>query len=110
VERRPAVRASDADREAAVQLLRENLFAGCLSSDEFEERTDRVYAARTRDELDELTDDLPSARASPPSREGESRPARKPWLPGQRSFSVRFEVGRDPEDVIEEATHIVARA
>jgi len=106
VERRP-VRASDADREAAVEALRANHFAGRLTSEEFEQRIERAYAAKTQEELADLTADLPISR---PARLGEeeARPARKPFFPGQRSFSVSFEVGRYPEDVIEEATRVVA--
>jgi Flp pilus assembly protein TadB len=57
----PKVRASDADRDQAAAALREHLVAGRLTSDEFDERLDKAYAARTLGELDDLMADLPRA-------------------------------------------------
>jgi hypothetical protein len=53
------MRASDAEREAAVTLLRTAVGEGRITMAEFEERTRAAYAATTRRELDALTDDLP---------------------------------------------------
>jgi hypothetical protein len=53
-------RASDADRDHTVALLSEHHAAGRLTAEEFAERHERAYAARTIDELDELLADLPS--------------------------------------------------
>jgi hypothetical protein len=58
-ERTPAVRASDAEREQTVEILRAHVVEGRLTLEEFAERVDRVYQARTRPELDGLTEDLP---------------------------------------------------
>jgi hypothetical protein len=58
-ERAPAVRASDADREQTVELLRAHILEGRLTLEEFAQRLDSVYEARTRPELDALTRDLP---------------------------------------------------
>jgi class 3 adenylate cyclase len=55
----PALRAGDADREHAVDVLREHTAAGRLTLEEFSERVDRAYAARTLAELDEIGIDLP---------------------------------------------------
>src|SRR5215469_7759009 len=55
----PKIRASDADRDRTAALLREHLAAGRLSSEEFNERLDKAYAAKTLGELDQLLADLP---------------------------------------------------
>lgn len=57
----PALRASDAERHQVVELLGEHAAAGRLTLSELEERIVRAYAATTRDELAELTRDLPGA-------------------------------------------------
>lgn len=68
----PAVRVSDAERERTVAVLGEQHTLGRITYEEFTERMDRAYEARTRDELDALTRDLPAPL--PPSR-----PARR-WV------------------------------
>jgi Domain of unknown function (DUF1707)/Domain of unknown function (DUF4190) len=54
----PDTRASDADREAAVSLLREAALDGRLDSDELEERLAGAYGARWRSELAVLVSDV----------------------------------------------------
>ncbi|HUC56309.1 MAG TPA: DUF1707 domain-containing protein [Streptosporangiaceae bacterium] len=56
----PSVRASDQDRDRTAQLLSAHHAAGRLDPEEFAERLDRVYTAKTVDDLDELTADLPA--------------------------------------------------
>jgi Domain of unknown function (DUF1707) len=63
---RPAVRASDAEREQTVALLQRNFADGRLSQAELEERAGSAYAARTRAQLRDLTDDLPADELQPP--------------------------------------------
>ena len=53
------MRASDAEREAAVGLLTTAVGEGRITVAEFEERAQAAYAATTKRELDELTEDLP---------------------------------------------------
>lgn len=53
------IRASNTEREAAVLLLQSAVGEGRITMAEFEERTAAAYAAKTRVELDALTDDLP---------------------------------------------------
>lgn len=53
------MRASDADREGVVTILREAFGEGRLTLDEFEERTTAAYASRTYGDLLDLTVDLP---------------------------------------------------
>jgi hypothetical protein len=69
----PALRASDADREHAVVLLREHAAQGRLTLEEFTERMSEAYLARTNDELDELARDLPVAHAPVASRRRPTR-------------------------------------
>ena len=57
--RNPNLRASDADREATADRLRQDHTNGRLDQDEFQERLERCFAARTVGELAELTRDLP---------------------------------------------------
>jgi hypothetical protein len=59
-ESRPAaILASDADRERSIALLRVAVGEGRLSLEEFSERVDLAYAARTDQELASLARDLP---------------------------------------------------
>jgi hypothetical protein len=53
------VRASHDERQAAVRRLERALRDGRLTIVEFDERIRAAYAARTRGELDDLTEDLP---------------------------------------------------
>ena len=57
--RDPGLRASDAEREAAANALREHGAAGRLDVEELEQRVGAAYAARTHGELQALTRDLP---------------------------------------------------
>jgi hypothetical protein len=54
----PALRASDADREHAAELLRHAAGEGRLTVEELEERLSSVYDARTRRELEALVADV----------------------------------------------------
>ncbi len=57
--RDPNLRASDADRDAAADRLRQHHTDGRLDQDEFQERLDKCFAAKTIGDLSELTRDLP---------------------------------------------------
>ena len=59
-----SMRASSADRERAVDVLKAGFAEGRLTQDEYNDRMGRAYAARTYGELATLTADLP-AGASP---------------------------------------------
>jgi hypothetical protein len=54
------MRASEAEREATVAELRAHAATGRLDADELEERVGAAFAARTREELADLSDDLPA--------------------------------------------------
>jgi Domain of unknown function (DUF1707) len=56
----PQLRASDDDRDRTASLLREHHAAGRLSPDEFQERLDATFEAKTIGQLQELLADLPS--------------------------------------------------
>src|SRR4051794_164598 len=60
-----SLRASDEERERTAQALRRHYEAGRIDSDEFEERLDAAYAAKTQDELAALLADLPRQVAAP---------------------------------------------
>jgi Domain of unknown function (DUF1707) len=62
------LRAGDSDRDRVADVLREQHLAGRLESNEFQERLDRCYAAKTYGELDELIADLPREEQTPPVR------------------------------------------
>jgi hypothetical protein len=61
-------RASDDDRERAVLALREQLVAGRLTLDEFSERVESAYRARTEADLVAVGSELPAPRTTPRRR------------------------------------------
>jgi hypothetical protein len=63
---RASIRASDADREAVTERLRDAAVDGRLESDELEERLHAALRARTYGDLRRLLSDLP---AEPPAWE-----------------------------------------
>ncbi|HTS96324.1 MAG TPA: DUF1707 domain-containing protein [Streptosporangiaceae bacterium] len=60
----PALRASDADRDLVIELLRAAVADGRLDPAEFDERLDAALAARTIEALAPLTADLVAAPGS----------------------------------------------
>ena len=81
---RADVRASDADRESVVELLREHCAAGRLSAEELDERLGEAYAARTLAELGVALRELPDR----PSRAQPERPRRARPRPPLRAALV----------------------
>ncbi|MFJ8155593.1 DUF1707 domain-containing protein [Streptomyces sp. NPDC094468] len=59
----PQLRASDADRERVAEILRDALAEGRLDMEEFEERLEATYKARTYGDLTPITRDLPAGAA-----------------------------------------------
>jgi Domain of unknown function (DUF1707) len=55
----PRTRAGDEDRERTATALGGHYAAGRLTLEEFQQRLDQAYAAKTLGELDELMTDLP---------------------------------------------------
>ena len=77
----PTLRASDADRERVVDLLRAHAAEGRLEAEELAERVEAAYRSKTVGELDELTRDLPALDAE--------RPAAPPLPSGRRNRALR---------------------
>jgi hypothetical protein len=75
-EQPPRLRASDADRERTVARLRRHHVDGRLDLEEFQQRVEQAYGARTVDELDRLMRDLPAEVAPDPT------PAARPVAAG----------------------------
>src|SRR3954471_2107493 len=67
------MRASDADRDAVVELLKERTADGSLTLDEFAERVGGALSARTREELDVVTADLAGTPRAPTARRSPTR-------------------------------------
>lgn len=61
------LRASDAEREAALRVLAKHFADGRLERAEFDERADAALAARTQDQLRTLFADLPGPAPVPPA-------------------------------------------
>lgn len=78
-------RASDADRERIAAALGAHYAVGRLTHEEFTERLDRAYAAKTLGELDDLMTDLPRTDLS--------------HLDGQRGSNPLLPERRVPETV-----------
>ena len=93
-EQRPALRISDAERESAVRTLGEHHAVGRLSYDEFVERMDQAYEARTHEELDVLTADLPEAHAP------RAQARKRRWLVSVMGGNERAEDVANDETVI----------
>jgi hypothetical protein len=65
------MRASESEREAVVEELRRHAAVGRLDVAELEQRVEAAFAARTRDELAGLREDLPDLPDPPESDFGE---------------------------------------
>jgi hypothetical protein len=61
---RPQTLASDADRDSAIGVLNAAWAEGRLTADEYDQRLSVAYAARTWQQLDQLTADLPAQPAA----------------------------------------------
>jgi hypothetical protein len=62
---RGRLRASHADREQAVEVLKDAFVQGRLTKDEFDSRVGHVLASRTHGDLSALTADLPAGAPAP---------------------------------------------
>ncbi|NUR09065.1 MAG: DUF1707 domain-containing protein [Nocardioidaceae bacterium] len=66
----PEMRIGDSEREAAVSSLGEHFAAGRLTKEEYDERSEQAWAARTASQLYPLFADLPRPQARRPEPEG----------------------------------------
>jgi Domain of unknown function (DUF1707) len=98
----PEIRIGDAEREAAVSALGEHYAAGRLTKEEYDERAEQAFAARTRSQLLPLFADLPRPQGSFAATGGPTRPApghaprgpvRQRWWFGARLVPVLLVVG-----------------
>ena len=107
----PDIRASDAEREYVVDVLRGHCSEGRIDLDEFSERINRVYAARTIGELNDICADLPL-----PAVIDDAAPAAsgRTTAPGRARRAVRWTVavmsgqGRKGRWRVEGETNVVA--
>lgn len=101
----PDLRASDAEREAAVARLRRAAAEGRLTVDELDERCATAYAAQTHGELRALLADLPGAHLP-------SAPAAPvdPGGIGRQPFTFVFALPAPPDTAIETALRTMAPA
>jgi hypothetical protein len=76
----PRLRIADSDRERAMADLAMHYADGRLDHEEYDERLDAIWTARTRADLALLFNDLPRPQAPQPSR----APARTPRPAGSR--------------------------
>lgn len=89
-DRRPELRASHADRDRAVEVLRDAARDGQLTASELDERVEAALTARTRSELAALTADLRAVDDRPAKVRGGDVEARFPRR------SLRQWVRREP--------------
>jgi len=61
------LRIGDAEREAAASALGEHFASGRLTREEYDERTDQVWTAKTNSDLRPLFTDLPPPQTAPQS-------------------------------------------
>jgi hypothetical protein len=80
----PRLRIADSDRERAMADLAMHYADGRLDHEEYDERLDAIWTARTRADLAVLFSDLPRLQAPPAVRP----PARTPRRPGGSRFRV----------------------
>ena len=90
------IRASDADRDQTAAALREHLAAGRLTTEEFDERLDKAYAAKTLGEFDDLMADLPGTGLEQLPDASLQRAADSPPLPERSGGSIEARPGRFP--------------
>jgi hypothetical protein len=77
-----SLRISDADRASALDLLSEQFAVGRLDKDEFDERSDAVWSAKTQGDLAPVFADLPVRSPALPARTGGRGRQRGPrWGP-----------------------------
>ena len=85
----PAIRASDAERDAATQRLQEAFAEGRLDDAEFDERMRTALSARTRADLDQLLTDLPAPATLATGQAAPATPA-----PGRLGVAVKSSLRR----------------
>ena len=77
------LRASHADREQVIGILKAAFVQGRLTEDELDARVDQVYASRTYAELAKVTADIPTELTG-------DRPPRDPWRATKVAWGVVY--------------------
>ena len=77
------LRASHADREQVIDILKAAFVQGRLTEDELDARVDQVYASRTYAELAKVTADIPAELTG-------ARPPRDPWRATKVAWGVVY--------------------
>ncbi|MGD0558976.1 MAG: DUF1707 domain-containing protein [Streptosporangiaceae bacterium] len=78
------IRVGDTERETTVNELREHFASGRLTQEEFNERVDQAFAAKTRSDLKAVMRDLPSVRTPVPAPSSDWGRDRSGPRPGHR--------------------------
>jgi hypothetical protein len=92
----PAIRASDAERDATITRLRDAMAEGRLTLDDFSNRTDTALTALTRDQLAAVEADLPNGPA--PAAIAAQGAGLTPWvvgIMGSAKRTGRWRVGHE---------------
>ena len=76
----PSLRIGDRERDAVAAELQEHYAHGRLTLEEFNQRIDAVFAAKTQSDLSRITADLPHVR-SVGTQWPASRPTQASWSP-----------------------------
>jgi hypothetical protein len=92
---RDRLRAGHADREQAIETLKDAFIHGRLTRDELDTRAGQALTARTHADLAVLTADLPPGRPAPPAWAAPpaARPARPPAVARRRRPLVKAAAG-----------------
>ena len=77
------LRASHADREQVIGILKAAFVQGRLTEDELDARVGQVYASRTYAELSKVTTDIPAELTG-------ARPPRDPWRATKAAWGVVY--------------------
>lgn len=85
----PEMRIGDAEREAAVSALGEHYAAGRLTKEEYDERAERAWTARTASQLAPLFADLPTPHGVPGRSSAPSTPKATGQVPATRPHGFR---------------------
>lgn len=101
----PQMRASDADRDKYTAVLQDAFAEGRLTREEYDERLEAVYRARTYGDLEPLVSDLPAHNLPVPRASSDIVPTAASGAPLVAVFS---EVQRKGPWTLAEATTMVA--
>jgi hypothetical protein len=104
-----SLRCSDAERERTAQALRVHCEAGRLTVDEFDQRLDAVYAAKTRADLAALAVDLPALEEPAPAPVP-TAPARRWFAPGIAPFREQVALHARPRTAYGQAMSYIVPA